>query len=309
MPTHTVAELRTLSTWPGQLVLDVHIDLDPGFSVMTVRRTPLEVLQDLGVLDFGKGITADGWPLMSPSSPISSNLSDSFYRTHCRVCEEPIEQPGRGERLICRKAVCIRAFRESSDTYRYQVAQTTKSISETPDFIDSKQPLKPDRGWFIVAGPELTQFHCAIVGAREAVDGFAVVNAAHWRAATAGERGYRRPDAVTVEAPASSSTSSAKRRAMLPIPDDLSIPAFLDRRPNGESSIVTIETNTGTMPRQRDICRYASHAIAGSSIPPSRSSNLGSARTRAVGISSRDRGRAGNVGSQTDRRHCRSSKP
>ena len=34
----TVAELRTLSTWPGQLVLDVHIDLDPRFSVMTVRR-------------------------------------------------------------------------------------------------------------------------------------------------------------------------------------------------------------------------------------------------------------------------------
>ena len=34
----TVAELRTLSTWPGHLVLDVHIDLDPRFSMMTVRR-------------------------------------------------------------------------------------------------------------------------------------------------------------------------------------------------------------------------------------------------------------------------------
>ena len=34
----TVAELRALSTWPGRLVLDVHIDLDPRFSVMTVRR-------------------------------------------------------------------------------------------------------------------------------------------------------------------------------------------------------------------------------------------------------------------------------
>jgi hypothetical protein len=31
----TVAELRALSTCPGQLVLDVHIDLDPRFSVMT----------------------------------------------------------------------------------------------------------------------------------------------------------------------------------------------------------------------------------------------------------------------------------
>ena len=33
----TVAELRALSTWPGHLVLDVHIDLDPRFSVVTVR--------------------------------------------------------------------------------------------------------------------------------------------------------------------------------------------------------------------------------------------------------------------------------
>jgi len=38
MVSRTVAELRTLSTWPGHLVLDVHIDLDPRFSVMTVRR-------------------------------------------------------------------------------------------------------------------------------------------------------------------------------------------------------------------------------------------------------------------------------
>jgi hypothetical protein len=36
--TTTVAELRALSTWPGHLVLDVHIDLDPRLSVMTVRR-------------------------------------------------------------------------------------------------------------------------------------------------------------------------------------------------------------------------------------------------------------------------------
>jgi hypothetical protein len=34
----TVAELRALSTWPGHLVLDVHIDLDPRLSVIPVRR-------------------------------------------------------------------------------------------------------------------------------------------------------------------------------------------------------------------------------------------------------------------------------
>ena len=34
----TVAELRTLSTWPGDLILDIHIDLDPALSMVTVRR-------------------------------------------------------------------------------------------------------------------------------------------------------------------------------------------------------------------------------------------------------------------------------
>ena len=34
----TVAELRALATWPGHLVLDIHIDLDPRSSVVTVRR-------------------------------------------------------------------------------------------------------------------------------------------------------------------------------------------------------------------------------------------------------------------------------
>jgi hypothetical protein len=34
----TVAELRRLSTWPGHLILDIHMDLDPALSVVTVRR-------------------------------------------------------------------------------------------------------------------------------------------------------------------------------------------------------------------------------------------------------------------------------
>jgi hypothetical protein len=37
----TVAELRTLSTWPGPLILDVHIDLDPRHSVMAVKASVL----------------------------------------------------------------------------------------------------------------------------------------------------------------------------------------------------------------------------------------------------------------------------
>jgi hypothetical protein len=34
----TVADLRALSTWPEGLVLNIHVDLDPRLSVVTVQR-------------------------------------------------------------------------------------------------------------------------------------------------------------------------------------------------------------------------------------------------------------------------------
>jgi hypothetical protein len=34
----TVTDLRTLSTWPAGLVLDIHVDLDPRLSVVRVER-------------------------------------------------------------------------------------------------------------------------------------------------------------------------------------------------------------------------------------------------------------------------------
>jgi hypothetical protein len=33
-----VADLRALSTWPEGLVLNIHVDLDPRLSVVTVER-------------------------------------------------------------------------------------------------------------------------------------------------------------------------------------------------------------------------------------------------------------------------------
>jgi hypothetical protein len=36
----TVADLRALPTWPDGLVLDIHVDLDPRFSVVRVERAP-----------------------------------------------------------------------------------------------------------------------------------------------------------------------------------------------------------------------------------------------------------------------------
>jgi hypothetical protein len=35
-----VADLRALPTWPEGLVLNIHIDLDPRFSVVKVERAP-----------------------------------------------------------------------------------------------------------------------------------------------------------------------------------------------------------------------------------------------------------------------------
>jgi hypothetical protein len=35
----TVADLRALPTWPDGLVLNIHVDLDPRFSVVRVERT------------------------------------------------------------------------------------------------------------------------------------------------------------------------------------------------------------------------------------------------------------------------------
>jgi hypothetical protein len=93
------------------------------------------------------------------------------------------------------------------------------------------------RGWFAVAGPDLTpnQFHCAIVGAREAVETVVDINKTHWKAARAGERGYRLLDAAAVESsgsdPATAIAAGRVGSLVATIPDDLSIPMFLNRQP------------------------------------------------------------------------------
>jgi hypothetical protein len=35
----TVADLRALTAWPDGLALNIHVDLDPRFSVVRVERT------------------------------------------------------------------------------------------------------------------------------------------------------------------------------------------------------------------------------------------------------------------------------
>jgi hypothetical protein len=111
----------------------------------------------------------------------------SFYRTRCRICEAPIEQPARGTRLICNKAKCKNAWRTraSFNAVSYPTPITVKSFSERPINKGPKVGFDDDRAssWRVVAaGAPITagQYHCATVGAAEAMPGVARTNAAHW---------------------------------------------------------------------------------------------------------------------------------
>jgi hypothetical protein len=152
----------------------------------------------------------------------------AFYRHRCLVCEAPLERKA-GNQLICGRRRCRSALQGVKPSAATHTPSNVKLTSETPYFIDPKQPLKPERGWSIVAGSEMTrsQLHFAIVGARATIDDVDLVNVAHWRAVRAGARGYRKPDALHV----------ARLQDALPpavvqppdIPADLSIPACLRR--------------------------------------------------------------------------------
>jgi hypothetical protein len=156
----------------------------------------------------------------------------SFYRTRCRVCEGPIEQPkSGGERFICKKSKCFNAWKANSGFGRFHPSSDVKATSETPIKPSIKLGLKPERTplWRVIAAGapiSANQYHCAIVGAEEATAVADRINAAHWRAARAGERSYRLPDLTKPEVRATPHVAAA----MPILPDDLSIPIFLLRR-------------------------------------------------------------------------------
>jgi hypothetical protein len=88
---------------------------------------------------------------------------NAFYRTHCRVCEAAIEQPQRGERILCKRPKCRTAWDAKSGFGRY-APFGAESIAEVP----ANQALlsaPKARNWRIIAGPALTasQLHCATV--------------------------------------------------------------------------------------------------------------------------------------------------
>ena len=119
----------------------------------------------------------------------SRGCHGAFFRTRCRLCERPIEQPaGGGTRLICNRAKCKSAWRTGFDLGRYPTLKNVKSIQEVPVNKGPKVGVSNDRAsWRVVAaGAPITasQFHCATVGAASAVTAADSSNAAHWARAS-----------------------------------------------------------------------------------------------------------------------------
>jgi hypothetical protein len=177
---------------------------------------------------------------------------NSFYLHRCLACEGPIERKRENQR-VCRKAKCRNALQARNGFGRYLPLSAPELASKTLDFIDAKVPLKPDRAWRVVAGPELSTsaFHCATIpdgpnGAWEG-GGHRRIEARNWALLKEHFRklaaecqiqphnppvnvlgGYRftnTPAADLSPLPASKTTSVPHN----PVPDDLSIPDLLRR--------------------------------------------------------------------------------
>jgi hypothetical protein len=177
----------------------------------------------------------------------------SFYLHRCVVCEKRIERK-REDQKVCRSAKCRNAWRAGVGFGRYAASSDAKSAQKVPDFIDPKRPLKPDRTWRIVAGPELSPsaFHCATVpdgpdcqwrgGEHDRVEAsdtrlleahFAELDRAMNHCADCG-----REDDLVDRKLVTLCRPCRDARLTAPVvihshvvPADLSIPVFLDRRP------------------------------------------------------------------------------
>lgn len=95
---------------------------------------------------------------------------NSFYLHRCLVCEQPMERRSEHQ-LVCGNRRCRNALRARFDGGRYHAPSAGITPSKKPANIDPKLAPVGDRAWRIVAGPELSAsvFHCATVGAEEAV--------------------------------------------------------------------------------------------------------------------------------------------
>jgi hypothetical protein len=167
-------------------------------------------------------------PVVNPHKAFCTRgCHSSFYLKRCVVCEKSIEQPKRGgRRLVCKKAKCRTAFQHRNGGGALLASFSPKSIQEVPDSIGAKQPLKPDRPYYIVAGPVISAnvYHCTSLPLDP--DTARRVDAANdWRR-------IKREIAWGWHEPPDASLMVSQREPCVPsapVTDGLSIPDFLRR--------------------------------------------------------------------------------
>jgi hypothetical protein len=171
----------------------------------------------------------------------------SYYRTHCRVCQQSIT-PGTARRELCGKARCINEFRRQRLRFSsvwYPSPKTAAKLKKTSTKSRAKTGAKTDRADIDLAIREsLRQLDAEKTSVSRRT------NLRYWREARQPgcliQRhdppvnilgGYKFPDApkIDLDSPIAKAPPPPKAIAGdLIIPDDLSIPKFLRRNGGGQ---------------------------------------------------------------------------
>ena len=160
-----------------------------------------------------------------------------------------------GNQKVCRKSKCRNAWKAGLGFGRFAESTRSSSHSKQTQEVPANQSIlseskpvdRPHRPWRQIAGPPLTasQFHCAILPgiAMDEVLRIEAKNKAALKTAEQAEieadgyfaepewREVISPDGVKCFVTRWCKAPEARQHSMPPIPDDLSIPEFLLRRP------------------------------------------------------------------------------
>jgi hypothetical protein len=128
---------------------------------------------------------------------------ESFYRTHCRVCEREIPAARNPRRCLCGRRKCAAAFRRSKDQFystRYPNAGSVIGQGKTPAKSNGFLPKNGGGTWTRRAGPEVSEpaFHCATLP----LDPELVAHHARARKAAIAERDRQHPVPAPLIGPA-----------------------------------------------------------------------------------------------------------
>jgi hypothetical protein len=169
-----------------------------------------------------------------------SSCHDNFYRTHCRVCEQPFKR-STGNKTLCGRSQCRAEFRAAPASFwggRYPRVVSVKLTPKTSTISTPKTALLDDRPWTIIAGPAVSGIN-RIVGldpklAKEQARLGAEVDE-HLKALAA--RIESAPVAKGVIA-----DSAAAERLIATIDGDMSIPDFLKHQNSPAATAVEATT-------------------------------------------------------------------